>query len=193
MNSQGTPPSGETGAMPASDDRQLDFHPGMEMRWEITRTAADTDGELFEATNWIGREMPGPPVHVHPTAEESYEVIEGALDIYVDGEWKTLRAGESASAPAGVPHTLRNSTTEPVRIVNIHRPALHFESFFREMQALIGQGKIKALPPKEPRSAIYVAMLFGKYPDEIRVVKPPSGVFKALAVVGKALGFKLEP
>jgi hypothetical protein len=36
-------------------------------------------------------------------------------------------------------------------------------------------------------------MLFDKYPDEIRVVKPPSGVFKALALVGRGLGFKLEP
>jgi mannose-6-phosphate isomerase-like protein (cupin superfamily) len=164
----------------------------MPMRWEITRSTADTAGELFEATNWIGPEMPGPPVHVHPTAEESYEVIEGALEISVDGQWRTLRAGESATSPAGVPHTLRNATKEPVRIVNIHRPALQFESFFREMNALIHQGKIKALPPKEPRSAIYVAMLFGKYPDEIRVVKPPAGVFKALALVGRALGFKLE-
>jgi quercetin dioxygenase-like cupin family protein len=193
MNSQATPPSGEPVLTPAGGDRRLDFHPGMEMWWEITRSAADTGGELFEATNWIGPEMAGPPLHVHPTAEESYEVIEGALDICVDGEWRTLRAGESASAPAGVPHTLRNATKEPVRIVNIHRPALQFESLFREMQALIGQGKIKHLPPKEPRSAIYVAMLFGKYPNEIRVVKPPSGVFKALALVGKALGFKLEP
>jgi hypothetical protein len=80
-----------------------------------------------------------------------------------------------------------------VRIVNIHRPALQFESFFREMQALIAQGKIKRLPPKEPRSAIYVALLFGKYPDEIRVVKPPSGVFKTLAFLGRALAFKLKP
>jgi hypothetical protein len=79
-----------------------------------------------------------------------------------------------------------------VRIVNIHRPALQFEAMFREMQSLIAQGKIKHLPPKEPRSAIYVAMLFGKYPDEIRVVKPPAGVFKALAFAGRALGFKLE-
>jgi mannose-6-phosphate isomerase-like protein (cupin superfamily) len=162
------------------------------MRWEITRGAADTAGELFEATNWIGPGMAGPPLHVHPTAEESYEVIEGALDLCVDGDWRTVRAGESATAPAGVPHTLRNATKEPVRIVNIHRPALQFESMFREMQSLIAQGKIKALPPKEPRSAIYVAMLFGKYPNEIRVVKPPSGVFKALATVGRALGFKLE-
>jgi mannose-6-phosphate isomerase-like protein (cupin superfamily) len=193
MNSEATPPSGEPVVTAGNGDRQLDFHPGMEMRWEITRSTADTAGELFEATNWIGPGMVGPPVHVHPTAEESYEVIEGALDIFVDGDWRTLRAGESASAPAGVPHTLRNATTEPVRIVNIHRPALQFESLFREMHALIGQGKIKRLPPKEPRSAIYVALLFGKYPEEIRVTKPPNGVFKALAFLGRALGFKLEP
>jgi quercetin dioxygenase-like cupin family protein len=193
MSSQATPPSQEPARTPASDDRQLDFHPGMAMRWEITRSTADTGGELFEATNWIGPRMAGPPVHVHPTAEESYEVIEGALDISIDGAWRTLRSGESASVPAGVPHTLRNATNEQVRIVNIHRPALQFESLFREMQALIAQGKIKALPPKEPRSAIYVAMLFGKYAEEIRVVKPPSGVFSALAVLGKALGCKLEP
>jgi hypothetical protein len=80
-----------------------------------------------------------------------------------------------------------------VRIVNVHRPALQFESFFRELHALIRQGKIKHLPPKEPRSAIYVAMLFSKYPEEIRVVKPPGGVFKTLALVGRALGFKLAP
>jgi mannose-6-phosphate isomerase-like protein (cupin superfamily) len=164
----------------------------MEMRWEITRSTADTDGELFEATNWVAAHMAGPPVHVHPTADESYEVIEGALDVFVDGKWSTLRAGESATAPAGVPHTLRNASAEPVRLVNIHRPAMQFESFFREMHALIRAGKIKRLPPKEPRSAIYVAMLFGKYPDEIRPTKPPDGVFRMLALVGRALGFKLE-
>jgi mannose-6-phosphate isomerase-like protein (cupin superfamily) len=192
MNSQAMPPSEEGASTTATGDRQLDFHPGMPMRWEITRSATDTGGELFEATNWIDAGMTGPPVHVHPTADESYEVREGALDVCVDGVWKTLRAGESATAPAGVPHTLRNATSEPVRIVNIHRPALQFESFFREMHTLISQGKIKRLPPKEPGSAIYVAMLFSKYPDEIRVVKPPSGVFKALATVGRALGFKLD-
>jgi mannose-6-phosphate isomerase-like protein (cupin superfamily) len=192
MGNQATP-QGEPAATPASGDRQLDFHPGMEMRWEITRSAADTGGELLEATNWLDPEMPGPPVHVHPTADDCFEVIEGALDVCVDGEWRTLRAGESGTAPAGVPHTLRNATKEPVRIVNIHRPALQFESFFREMHALVREGKIKHLPPKDPRSAIYAAMLFGKYPDEIRLTKPLNGVFRALALVGKALGFKLEP
>jgi mannose-6-phosphate isomerase-like protein (cupin superfamily) len=163
----------------------------MGMRWEITRSTADTAGELFEATNWLDPHMPGPPVHVHPTAEESYQIIEGALDVCVDGEWSTVSAGETATVPAGVPHTLRNASAEPVRIVNVHQPAQQFESFFRGMHSLIQQGKIKRLPPKEPRSAIYVAMLFGSYPNEIRTTKPPNWVFKSLAVVGRALRFKL--
>jgi quercetin dioxygenase-like cupin family protein len=193
MSNGSPPPQSGPGLAPADGGHGLDFHPGMEMRWEITRSTADTGGELFEATNWLDPGMAGPPMHVHPTAEDSFEVIEGALDFCVDGEWRTLRAGESATAPAGVPHTLRPASGEPVRAVNIHRPALQFESFFCEMHGLIRQGKIKHLPRKEPRSAIYVAMLFAKYPNEIRVVKPPNGVFKALALAGKTLGFKLEP
>jgi mannose-6-phosphate isomerase-like protein (cupin superfamily) len=176
-------PSESSGAMPRGNERHLDFHPGMGMRWEITRSTEDTAGDLFEATNWL--------VHVHPTAEESYEVVEGALEVCVDGEWRTVSAGETATVPAGVPHTLRNAGTAPVRIVNIHRPAQQFESFFRDMHSLIQRGKIKHLPPKEPRSAIYAAMLFGKYPHEIRTTKPPNWVFRTLAFVGRALRFKL--
>jgi mannose-6-phosphate isomerase-like protein (cupin superfamily) len=162
------------------------------MNWEITRSTADTGGELFEATNWLAANMVGPPVHVHPSAEESYDVVDGTLDVFVDGKWSKLGAGESATVPPGVPHTLRNATAEPVRLVNVHRPAMQFEAFFREMHALIGAGKIKRLPPKEPRSAIYGAMLFGKYPSEIRTSKPPNAVFRMLALIGRALGFKLD-
>jgi hypothetical protein len=34
-------------------------------------------------------------------------------------------------------------------------------------------------------------MLFGEYPQEIRTTKPPNGVFRALALVGKALRLSL--
>jgi mannose-6-phosphate isomerase-like protein (cupin superfamily) len=185
---QGGSPSRET---PDGEDRRLDFRPGMEMWWEITRSSEDTAGELFEATNWIEPRMPGPLVHVHPTAEESYEVIEGALEVYMNGDWSPVRAGEKATVPARVPHSVRNAGDERARIVNIHQPAQRFESFFRDMHGLIHEGKIKRLPPKDPRSAIYAAMLFGKYPEEIRATKPPNQVFQALALVGRALRFKI--
>ena len=86
---------------------------------------------------------------------------------------------------------LRGGQAEIVAIDARVQPAQRFESFFRDMQRLIHEGKIKHLPPKEPRSAIYAAMLFGNYADEIRTTKPPNGVFQALALVGKVLRFKV--
>lgn len=37
------------------------------------------------------------------------------------------------------------------------------------MHRRIDAGKIRRLPADEPRSAIYAAMLFDRYPDELRV------------------------
>jgi quercetin dioxygenase-like cupin family protein len=179
------------GAAATEGDRQLDFHPGMGMRWEITRSTEDTSGEVFESTNWLDPRMPGPPPHVHPNSEESFEVIEGSLDVFKDGEWTTLRPGATATVPPGVPHTLRNGADEPAKIVTRIRPAERSEAFFRHMHKLIGEGKLKRLPPKEPGSAIYAAMLFNEYPDEIRATGRLNRVFKALALVGKALRFEL--
>lgn len=178
-------------AAPEKSARKLDFRPGMDTHWEILETGAESGGDSLKATNWIGPDMGGPPLHIHPHADDSFEVLEGELEVCVGGEWSTVRAGETAVAPAGRPHTFRNSSGKPVEIINIHRPPQRFEEFFRDMHSLIEQGKIKALPPKDPRSAIYAAMLFAAYPDEIRVVKPPNAVFTALARLGKLLGFKL--
>lgn len=180
-------------AEPANADRQLDFHPGMGMRWEVTRGVADASPEMFEATNWLDPQMPGPPVHVHPNSEESFEVLEGALDVQVDGEWSTITAGQTATVAAGVPHTLRNGTNEPVTVITRISPAGRSEEMFRTMQRMIEDGKVTRLPPDGPRSAIYTAMLFGAYPEEIKMTKPPNGVFSALALVGRTLGMKIEP
>jgi hypothetical protein len=128
---------------------------------------------------------------VHPNSEESFDVLEGELEFFIDGEWSTVAAGGSANVPACMPHTLRNASDKPVRAVTRVRPALTSEAFFRDMHRLIHEGTLKRLPPKEPRSAIYAAMLFGKYPNDIRVSKPPNGVFTALALLGRALRFKV--
>jgi hypothetical protein len=111
--------------------------------------------------------------------------------VFKDGAWTTLRPGETASVPAGARHTFRNGTDEPVKLLAQMRPAGRTEEFFRRMVGLIGEGKIKRLPPKEPGSAIYAAMLFVQYPDVTRVTGPLNGVFKAMALIGKALRFKL--
>ena len=87
---------------------------------------------------------------------------------------------------------LRNSSSEPVRLVNIHRPALRFERLFRELNALISSGKIKRLPPTDLRSLILTAVLFARYPDEQRVPGPQGVLFKTLALLGTALGIRVD-
>ena len=70
-------------------DRILDFAP-IGMWWEVTRSTADTGGEAFEAVNVLAPGFGGPPLHLHPTAEESYEVLSGTLDVCVDRRWRQL-------------------------------------------------------------------------------------------------------
>lgn len=79
---------------------------------------------------WFSPGMAGPPVHVHPGAEETFTVLEGAK-------------------------------------------------------------KITALPPRNAKSAIYAAMLFTKSPDEIVAVGPQRPIFRALALAGRALGWRV--
>ena len=173
----------------ASQNRVLDFAQ-IGMWWEITKSTADTGGELFEAINVLAPGFAGPPLHIHPTAEESYAVVSGTLDVCVGDEWRKLAPGESVTVPAGTPHTLKNESGAEVRLVNVHRPALAFERFFRRFHALVSSGKLK-LPPKDLRSVILVSMLFSDHPQEVISVRPSRRVMKVLARIGKILGYKL--
>jgi quercetin dioxygenase-like cupin family protein len=173
----------------ADPDRILDFAP-MGMWWQITRSTADTGGELFEAINVVAPGFPGPPLHLHPTALESYAVLSGTLDVCVGQQWQRLAAGESVTVPAGTPHTLKNGSDAELRLVNVHKPALGFERFFRRFHALISSGQMK-LPPKDLRSAILISMLFSDRPQEIISVKPSRRLMKALALLGTLLRYTL--
>ncbi|MBV8913108.1 MAG: cupin domain-containing protein [Acetobacteraceae bacterium] len=174
-------------------DRILDFEPGMAMRWEITRSSAETGGELLETVNWLGPGADGgPPVHVHAAVEESYEVLEGAIDVFIGGEWHTLATGARVVVRPGTAHTLKRSGEGPARIINTHRPALRFEQMFREMCGLIRSGRIRGLAARDPRSLLYGAMLFTKYSDLQKATSPPQALLVGLARLGKVLGLRLE-
>jgi quercetin dioxygenase-like cupin family protein len=170
-------------------DRILDFG-ATGMWWEITKSTADTGGALFEAINVVKPGFDGPPLHIHPYAEEFYEVLEGTLDVCVDGQWTQLVPGDSASVPAGVAHTLKNPHPTEVRLRNVHQPAMGFERFFRRMQAMVVAGKL-TLPPKSFGSLIRISMLFAEHENEIVSVKPPHALLRLLAFIGKRLGYRL--
>lgn len=163
----------------------LDFRPGADMTWEIVRT-----DDRFETVFWLEPTGPTPPLHVHPKAEESYDVLEGSIEVNVDGDWQRVAAGERAVVPAGVRHTLRPDPTSDreAKLVNAHTPALDYEGFFRGFHQLASSGAA-TMPPTNPRSLFNVAILFSDHPEEIRSVRPPQRLLDALAFVGRRLGY----
>jgi quercetin dioxygenase-like cupin family protein len=66
-------------------------------------------GSAVEVFDTSGPVDSGPPPHVHPW-EEIYVVLEGELEVTVDGESQILRSGSAAHVPAGTPHSYRNVT-----------------------------------------------------------------------------------
>lgn len=64
-------------------------------------------GSSVEIFDTSGPAAAGPPPHFHPW-EEVYVVLEGELEVIVDGESHVLKPGGVAHVPAGVTHGYRN-------------------------------------------------------------------------------------
>jgi quercetin dioxygenase-like cupin family protein len=63
------------------------------------------------------------PPHTHLEEDEAFLTLEGELDIVVVGEAVTVRTGEAAFVPRGIPHQLRNTSGRPVRAIVVTTPA----------------------------------------------------------------------
>lgn len=170
------------------NNRVLDFG-GFPGRWEIMRSTEETEGDYLEM-RWEIESATGdsPPVHIHPEAEESYEVLSGVLEVNVEGEWKQVPAGEKHRVPPGTPHTFRNR--EPVELINVHKPALEHERFFRRFHKLATEEGV-SLPPDNFKSFLLLGMLFSAHEQEVVSVKPPDFIMRTLAFLGKLSGYRL--
>ena len=157
--------------------------------FHVERTASETDGAAFEMVWELAPRSGGTPVHVHPRAKETYEVLDGSLDLFVDGQWRTLQKGERLTVDENVAHTFRNSSPDPARVFNAHEPALHFDEYFAGLHGLVERGIITS-PSPSPKALLHLAILMTSHPDEIRAVKPPHALLKVMAAAGKALGYK---
>jgi quercetin dioxygenase-like cupin family protein len=76
--------------------------------------------------------------HVHPGMEERWHVLEGEAAFRIGGEDLRAGPGESALAPAGVPHVAWNPTDGPVRLRIEMRPALRWREFVERLFAAGG-------------------------------------------------------
>ena len=93
----------------------------------ITRTP-----ELLVMEQSYAADDQPPPPHFHPSQDERFEVLEGAIELKLGHERRTVPAGESFDVPRGVVHTM-GPRGGPARMRWEVRPALRTEQFLTEM------------------------------------------------------------
>jgi mannose-6-phosphate isomerase-like protein (cupin superfamily) len=154
----------------------------------VRKAAAETGGDAFETEMVIAPHSAGMSIHLHPSAIETYDVLAGTVDIYIDGAWKSVATGHRVGVPRGMPHAFRNSSSEPARVYNAHKPALRYEEYFQGLWRIVQSGLI--IPGhKTWQAMLATSALMTAYPEEIRSVSPPGFVVQALGTFGQWLGY----
>ena len=134
--------------------------------YRFLATGDDTNGKyaLFEALVGPGG---GPPPHVHSREEEGFYVLEGEITFTVNGERVVATAGMFANMPVGTPHSFKNESNKPAKMLVSVVPA-GLERMFFEIGVPLAEGATTALPPTQeeiekllavaPRSGIEVRL-----------------------------------
>ena len=95
-------------------------------------TSYDTTGDYDMMMAETPPMVQGPPPHLHNNFKESFLIIEGEMEFFINGEIKNVKAGESVDIPPKTLHTFGNKSNSTCKWVNIHSPK-GFREFFDKM------------------------------------------------------------
>ena len=107
-------------------DRQSFSGGGLHI-WKLL--AEDTDGAffMFEDTMVNGKTT---PLHAHPEADEVTYVLDGEIEVEVDGKRSRVRSGGMSFAPKGVPHAFIVVSAQ-ARMLTFQSPGAVGQAFYR--------------------------------------------------------------
>jgi quercetin dioxygenase-like cupin family protein len=155
----------------------------------VVRSNDETGGEYVEMEWTLPPGAFAPPPHRHPSQVEEYEVLEGAFEVMIEGEWRTLATGESASVPVNADHTFRMIPGQFVRVHNFHRPGGRFDEFVEKQYRFVTSDRYKGL--KRPSTAIVMATAWQEHADLLVPSRRPlRWAMAGLARLGRLLGYR---
>jgi quercetin dioxygenase-like cupin family protein len=129
--------------------------------YRFLATGDDTDGKyaMFEAIVPPGG---GPPPHVHSREEEGFYILEGEITFTINGERVLATAGMFANMPVGTPHSFKNESGKPAKMLISLAPA-GLEKMFFEFGLPLAEGTTTALPPtkEEIEKLLAIAPRYG--------------------------------
>ncbi|MFL6141982.1 MAG: cupin domain-containing protein [Labedaea sp.] len=157
-------------------------------------TVRTSTAELLELEATYLPSRHRPPKHWHPSQDEHFEVLEGSVEVRVDGVQRTLAAGERIDIPSGAVHQFGNPGPAPARVRWQIRPGGRTEHWFRGIDTLHRQGRVGR---DGTPSILAFAVLLAEYRDVFRLSTPAAPVVRAvlaaLAVLGRLRGYRSTP
>ena len=97
------------------------------------------------------------PVHIHPGQDEFILMLDGVLDLKLDGHWTQAKAGDLVRMPKGIPHGYFNKSDAPARALFWVSPAGRLEALFEALDnlddvprviQLSAEHEVEFLPPE---------------------------------------------
>jgi quercetin dioxygenase-like cupin family protein len=129
--------------------------------YRFLATAEDTNGKyaLWEAMVPPGG---GPPPHVHSREEEGFYILEGEIALHIGEQRIVATAGMFANMPVGTPHSFKNESAKPAKMLISVAPA-GLEKMFFEVGVPLPEGATMALPAtqEEIEKLLAVAPRYG--------------------------------
>ena len=134
--------------------------------YRFMATGEDTNGKyaLWEAIVPPGG---GPPPHVHSREEEAFYILEGEITFHIGEERVVATAGMFANMPVGTPHSFKNESGKPAKMLISVAPA-GLEQMFFEVGVPLAEGATTALPPTKEEIEKLLAIA-PRYGVEIRL------------------------
>jgi quercetin dioxygenase-like cupin family protein len=119
--------------------------------YRFLATSQDTNGQYAQ---WEATVPPGggPPPHVHRREEEGFYILEGEITFQVGEKHIVASAGMFANMPVGVPHSFKNESDRPARMLITVAPG-GLEQMFFEFGVPVSQGSTTAPPPTQAEIA----------------------------------------
>jgi mannose-6-phosphate isomerase-like protein (cupin superfamily) len=129
--------------------------------------------------------------HVHDHLAEHVEVRAGRITFVLDGEERTLAAGEQLTVVPGTWHRFSNAGQDEVQVRVRVEPALRFEEAILVAWGLCADGHTNAEGRPSP---LFGALLATRYRREVRFRQPPDAVqrllFPPLAALARRRGLE---
>jgi quercetin dioxygenase-like cupin family protein len=104
----------------------------------------------------------GPPPHIHRREDEAFFILEGTITFTLNGQEVAAGPGTFLQAPRNLPHTFKNETNSPARMLIFVTPP-GFEKFIQQFAQPVPSFDSPPLPvtPEDIARLMAVAPQFG--------------------------------